>query len=284
MIHSEIVKSGKYYFKITRNIETYRHMIWVHTYKIGANVVDCDFPDCINISYIYENNKPMKVKIPHLLYEPECAVGTTLETGGGTEIMIKTAIRYAYNDVRTLPNFEFEDNSHIDCIEKDLSKSKAIPRKISKPLNLAYFYIAYHGMTWYEARFNAEMIDNKKYLKYRDSLIFLTDPSKKLSYEKFFSIIASALHDIEIIKYLEKLYNNTNTYREFFESIPKSKRCDILYTWLNTFMENYIGSVFSVKEWFINVNTMDIPKNTIGGSLKKAAHYKIFSYKNIQSF
>ena len=277
MIHSEIVKSGKYYFKITRNIEMFRGLILIHTYKVGG-----DFSDCVNISYFYEDNKPIRAKIPHLLYEPECAVGTSLESGGGTEILIKTAIRHAYKEVNTISNFEFEDNSHIDCIEKDISK--AIPRKISKPLNLAYFYIAYHGMTWYEARFNATMIDNKKYDSYRESLKFLTDPTKKPSYEKFLSIIGSSLSSVETATYLEKLYNNTRTYRGFFEAIPKSKRCDILYSWLNTFIENYIGSVYSVNGWVINVHTMDIPKIITGGSLKKGPQYQIFSYRKTQNF
>jgi len=274
VVHTEIVKSGKYQFKIKCNIETFRDQILIHTYKVGG-----DLSDCVNISYFYKDNKPIKVKIPHILYEPECSVGTTLETGGGTEIMIKTAIRYAYNEVDTLSNFEFEDNSHIDCIGKTMSDSA--PRKTIRPLNLAYFYIAYHGMTWYEARFNAEMADKVKYKIYKEKLKFLTNPVEKMPYEKFISMIGSSFDSVETALYLEKLYNKAQTYREFFEAIPKSKRCDILYSWLNTFMEKYIGSVYSHSGWIINVNTMDNPKNMVGGSLKNV---RIFTYKKIQNF
>jgi hypothetical protein len=267
---SEIVQSGKFKFKITRNIEYYRDEIWTHTYKIGGI-----YPDCINISYFYQDNKPLRALIPHLLYEPEY---TSLDAGGGTEIMVKTAIRYAFNDVKTLPNFEFQDNSHIDCIEKNLSINP--PRKMLKPLNLAYFYIAYHGMTWYEARFNAEMLDKQKYTTYRNKLKFLTDPAGKPSFAEFKAIILSTFGSLELLIYVEKLYKKTNTYREFFEEIPKSKRCEILYPWLNTFMEHYLADVFSVKDWIINVNTMDNSKNlTIGGSLTKGSNYRIFSYQ-----
>jgi len=277
MIHTEIVKSGKYQFKITRNIEIYRDEIWTHTYKVGG-----DYSDCVNISYVYKNNKPVSVVIPHLLYEPECAIGTSLEMGGGTEIMIKTAIRYAHNDVKTLPNFEFQDSSHIDCVDKDLTSK--LPRKTLKPLNLAYFYIAYHGMTWYEARFNAEMKDKTKYKLYREKLSFLVNPVVKPTYEKFRSIIGSTIGSVEIDTYLEKIYNKATTYREFFESIPKSKRCDLLYPWLNTFMEHHIRDVYDVKDWVINVNTMDIKKPIVGGSLKKGKQYRIYSYIQRHNF
>jgi hypothetical protein len=266
MIHSEIIKSGKYKFKVTRNIQMYRDQILIHTYKVGG-----DFSDCVNISYFYEDNKPVRVTV-YLLYEPECFVGSTLDSGGGTELMIKAAINHAYNDVKTLSNFEFEDNSHIDCVENG----------VFKPLNLPYFYIAYHGLTWYEARFNAEMIDKTKYKMYKERLKFLTDVSEKVSYEKFLSMVGSTFDSLETATYLEKLYNKAATYREFFENIPKSKRYDILYPWLNTFMENYIGSVFDVKGWVINADAMDTTVLS-GGSLTKGGNYRIFSYRKIHT-
>jgi hypothetical protein len=274
--HTEIVQSGKYNFKIVRNIEYYRDEIWTHTYKVGG-----DYGDCLNISYFYQNNKPVRAVIPHLLYEPECAIGTTLDAGGGTEIMVKTALRYAFNDVKTVSIFEFQDSSHIDCLQKDLTK--ALPRKMARPLNLAYFYIAYHGMTWYEARFNAEMLDKVKYNRYRKQVKFLTDPATKPSFDEFKAIILSAFASLEELIYVEKLYAKTQTYREFFEAIPKTRRCDILYPWLNTFMEHYIGAVFSVKDWTINVNKMDETRATTGGSLKKGQQYRIYSYEKMSN-
>jgi hypothetical protein len=281
--HTEIVQSGKYKFKIIRNIEYYRDEIWTHTYKVGDSEAS-DYGDCLhclhclNISYFYQNNKPVRALIPHLLYEPECAIGTTLDAGGGTEIMVKTALRYAFKDVKTLPNFEFQDSSHIDCLPKDLSKAL-----MARPVNLAYFYIAYHGMTWYEARFNAEMSDKVNYACYRKQLKFLTDPAAKPSFDEFKAIILSAFSSLEELIYVEKLYKKASTYREFFEAIPKTRRCDILYPWLNTFMDYYIGSVYSVKDWIINVNKMDQAHTSTGGSLSKGPKYRIYSYQKMNS-
>jgi len=270
-----VVQSGKYKFRIIRNIQKYEDQIITHTYKLGG-----DYNDCVNISYFYNNNIPIKAKIPHLLYEPECAIDSNLERGGGTELMIKTAIQYAFSQVKTITKFEFDDNSHIDCVEKNMTLPP--PRHPIKPLNLAYFMIAYHGMTWYEARFNAEMIDNKKYKLYRKKIEFLTDSKEKPSFKEFLSIIGNFLNSTEIIPYLEKLYNKTTTYRDFFDAIPKSKRCDILYFWLTPFMNYYLGSVYSDRDWFIDVTKMNENHNSLSGGYKykgKEYKYRIFSYK-----
>ena len=274
----EIIKKGKSTFKIKKNIQEFRERILIHTYKIGG-----DYDDCVNISYIYDNNnKPMKAKIPHLLYEPECSIGSNLNRGGGTELMIKTIIEYAHKDVPSINIFEFTDNSHIDCIEKDLSKSPS--RKAIRPLNLAFFSIAYHDYTWYELRFNAEMIDNIKYKNYRKKVSFLTEPKMKPEFSDFLKIIKGSIESIEQISYLEKLYSKSETYRDFFEAIPKSKRCDILFSWLTTFMKYYIGDYFSDKDWFIDVNTMNIPKkNNMDGGTYKNMNYRIYSYNNRQN-
>lgn len=271
MIHEEIIEIDKYKFFIQRRIETYRDEIIIHTYKVGGN-----YKDCITISYRYKESKPVQATIPHLLYEPECAVDTFLEKGSGTEILIKSALRYAYKDVTTIPYFEFTDNSHIDCVDKDLTKKP--PRKPIKPLNLAFFYIAYHGITWYEARFNAKMIDTEKYKKYKKSLSFLEDPSKKVAFIEFLQIIGIT----DSIKDLESIYVKASTYREFFNNIPKTKRCDLLFGWLNTFMNYYIGSTFDDKGWYIDIRNMDKTKNIIvGGSLSSKKTYRLFSYKEI---
>lgn len=273
----DYIKSGKYTFKITRNILSYDNRIISHTYKIGGDTYD----SCVNISYQYsKDNIPISVSIPHLLYEPECSVETNLEKGGGTEIMINTILEYAYNDVKTLPIFYFDDMSHIDCIEKDVKLQP--PRKLIMPVNLAFFYIAYHGKTWYEARFNAEMKNKEKYKKYRNSLTFLTNPDDKLSYADFLQLIKLSSNDE--IEYLKGIYESSATYRDFFEKIPKDKRCKILYQWLNTFMKKYLTpDVYSNEDWEIDIRKINKSK---GGrrhyrrkNKKDNIRYYIFDYK-----
>lgn len=275
--YTTTISGGKYTFVIKRSIQAYGDRILGRTYVLGG-----DYANCITISYKYTNNTPVEASLPHLLYEPECSVGSTLERGGGSEIMIKTAIRHAHSEIPSISVFKFDDMSKIDCLPKDLS----IPpeRKPIKPLNLAYFSIAYHGKTWYELRFNAEMIDKERYARYRSSLSFLTEPESKLPFEQFLEIAQPPIDQIEILK---PLYEGVETYRDFFNAIPKEKRCDMLYHWLSTFMRHYIGGVYSEMGWQINVGTMDKHSSAGGGytrrrnrrQSRKKIQYRLYEYK-----
>ncbi len=277
MSSSTIIKVGKNEFKITESIMKFGDRIISHTFKIGGT-----YDNCIGVSYTYNNlNKPTNAKIPHALYEPECSMDSSLEKGSGTILMLKSLLKYVYTIIPSVASFTFDDMSHIDCVEKDMTQSP--PRKPIKPLNLAYFSIAYNGQTWYEKHFNARMVDTAKYNRYRERIRFLTDPTVKVDYVEFLRI---AQPPPELYSYLEKIYNKSDTYRSFFESIPKAKRCDILYSWLVSFMEYYLKDVFSTNDWVINILTMN---NTIGGANKYnireyPSKYRLISHRNIHVF
>lgn len=275
------VKGGKYTFTIKRTIQTYGDKIINHTYAIGG-----DYERCVTVSYKYKDNLPIEAHIPYLLYEPECAIGSTLERGGGSEVMIKTLLNHAYKEVPSISKFTFDDMSKIDCLPKDLKKPPE--RKIMKPLNLAYFSIAYHSKTWYELRFNAEMKDTNQYIKYRDRVRFLVNSEDKPSFDRFLEIAQPPLEQIE---YLEHYYKKTETYRDFFNTIPKEKRCDWLYSWLTTFMKYYIGDVYSENNWIMDVHKFESSPSLGGGYTRrnrkqqiKKQTYRLYDYKDSHSF
>jgi hypothetical protein len=251
MSQVEEIHIGKYSFKITETKFQYGDRIISHTFKIGGN-----YDNCISISYTYQDNKPISAKIPHAQYEPECSIGSTLEKGEGTTLMLKTLLRYAHNKIKQVTIFHFDDMSHIDCVDKVMSKS--IPRTPTMPLNLSYFSLAYNSETWYERHFNAKMSDKEKYAKYKEKRKFLTDPEQKPPFVEFLEIAQPPEDQYE---YLETLYNKSATYRVFFDSIPRATRCKVLYPWLTTFMEYYLKDVFSNYGWEIDVTEM----NTKGG-------------------
>lgn len=159
----EYVNKNGYNFKIKLYPFYYDDEIINLTLTFGI-----DYDDFITITYKYINGNVISANIQHLLYEPECSLKKTFEKGLDTEIMIKTCLEYAYKTNPTISKFEFDDISHIDCV-------KEIKPPQIKPLNLAFLYIAYHSMTWYEHKFNAQIEDEVNYKLYRDSLYFLTD-------------------------------------------------------------------------------------------------------------
>jgi hypothetical protein len=273
------VKVGKYIFKVIERKGIYNGNIISHTFKIGG-----DYEDCVNLSYTYNNGKPISAKLPHLMYEPECTVGSDLEKGIGSGLIIKTLLKYAHNKIKDVNIFSFDDMSHIDCKEKNLSKPP--PRKPQLPLKLSYFSIAYNSKTWYEKHFNATMIDKEKYIKYKQKLEFLIKTSDKVEFIRFLEFSKPPSEQYEILK---TYYESAKTYREFFNNIPFAERCELLLPWLGNFIEYYLHDVYTDNRWEIDINTMD---NKNGGFKKLSKRktrklypstYKIFNYNEIHS-
>jgi len=191
--------------------------------------------------------------------------------------MIRAAVRFAHSQVPELEDFQFDDMSHIDCREKD--RTSAPTRKPIMPLNLAYFSIAYHGMTWYEANFNATMIDERKYAAYKKSLEFLTDPAAKPEFTEF---LEAAQPPADQIERLRAWYEGAATYREFFQAIPKGQRCELLYYWLTNFMKRYVK--FEEKGWVMNVKEMSAARQRGGSRARRLTRrLRPFTYTPIHS-
>uniref|UniRef100_A0A6C0DY63 Uncharacterized protein n=1 Tax=viral metagenome TaxID=1070528 RepID=A0A6C0DY63_9ZZZZ len=274
-----IIKVGKYTFNVIERKSLYDGNIISHTFKIGG-----DYKDCVNLSYTYKNGKPISAKLPHLMYEPECTVGSDLEKGIGSEVLIKTLLRYAHNKIKDVDIFYFDDMSHIDCKEKNLLKSP--PRKPQSPLKLAYFSIVYNSKTWYEKHFNATMTNKAIYNKYKEKLSFLTSTSEKVDFIRFLEISTPPPEQYEILK---KYYNTSKTYRDFFNSVPYKDRCELLLPWLHNFILFYLSDVYIDNGWEININTMDIKNGGFKKSSKRKTHklypskYKIINYSEIHN-
>ena len=105
-----MVTAGPYKFQIIDNTLYSRDKteIWCRNFKIGGS-----YPDCVNISIIYENNKPIDASMPFLLSDSDCAFNRPLEKGGGAIIMIKTLLNYVYMQLPTLTYIKFYDKSKI---------------------------------------------------------------------------------------------------------------------------------------------------------------------------
>lgn len=274
MVEEELIKDDKYIFKIKNEIMRYGDRIMSHTITIGG-----DYDKCVTVSYKYNGIKPISASLPYLLYEPECTIGSDLERSGGTVQMIKKLLNYAYKKVPDIHIFEFDDMSKIECVGKDLSLKP--PRKLREPIDLYYFSIAYYGMTWYELNFNAKMTDRSKYEKYRNSFEFLSNKGEK-SKILALDFLQSIQCPIEHVDYLKEKYEKTETFMDFFKSIPKSDRCKYLQHWISTFMEKYLKNIFTNKGWEIDILDMDSKKpNTVGGrytrkrSIRNRIKYKI---------
>lgn len=251
---TEVTAGGKR-FRIIEKIIEYDGIIRSHTFKLGG-----DYQDCVNANISYQNGIPIHGKLIHAEYDSSCALGTILNRGIGSVLMIKTLLRYIHSKYLSVTKFYFEDMSNIECATEE-NIQKAINRRqplrkgsyiIPLPLNL--LSIAYNGKTWYERYFNAEYADPDRQHKYRNRIYFLYNPEEKLEFKQFLEM-AGVPNDQD--DYLRDIYISSNTYNEFFNSIPKDDRCLILRPWLQQFMNNYLNNIFSNYGWVIDITKMN---------------------------
>lgn len=258
-----MVTSGPYKFQIIDNTLFSRDKteIYTRSFKIGGS-----YPDCVNISIIYENNKPVDATMPILLSDTECSFDRPLEKGSGAIIMIKTLLNYVYSQLPTLTPIKFDDKSNIECAnEEELKKGSRFRKKGTyvKPMPLYYFSILFNGETWYEKHFNAKQKDEVRHQQYRKRVTeFLHSPEFKtnMQFDRFVSLFDKREEEMtELYQY----YNNANNFNDFFQSIPKPDRCRLVGPWIEQFMKFILKDVFYNENWIIQ-----FPLEKTGGNTK----------------
>ena len=263
------VTSGKYVFQIIDNTVIFRDEIYFRNFKIGGKL-----NDCVNISVKYQDNNPIYVSIPHVMYDSDCALNVDLEQGPGTILMIKALLKYIKTELPVIEVIHFEDKSNIECAntsEKE-KKSKSMKRGSHIfPIPLYYFSIAFNGETWYEKHFNARQKDPVKHAKYKEKIDLLLNSEEyksNISFKDFYSNLQ--YFSVEVMDELESYYNNAKTFGIFFQSIPKNDRCRLTREWIQTFMNNHLKDVFSNTDWII---PLPISEMVRGGKRKTSKYY-----------
>jgi hypothetical protein len=247
-----MVTSGPYKFQIIDNTLYSRDntQIYSRSFKIGGT-----YPDCVNISVIYENNKPADASMPFV---------RPLEKGGGSIIMIKTLLQYVYTQLPTLTHIKFDDKSNIECAT------------YVKPMPLYYFSILFNGQTWYEKHFNARQKDEARHQQYRkrvDDFLYSHEFKANMGFDKFVSLFDKKEEEMtELYQY----YNNTNNFNDFFQSIPKQHRCRLVGPWIEQFMKFILKDVFYNENWIIH-----LPMEMSGGIRNKKKTRKYYHPKGI---
>jgi hypothetical protein len=263
-----IINVGKYKFKITDNTLFAREQIYCRNFKIGGNNLDC-----INVSISYDSkNEPISASIPHIMYDEECSIDVPLDRGEGSIKMIKALFQYIHLQLPSINEVNFEDKSNIECAtEYEIQKKGSRFRKKGtnvNPVPLYYFSIAFNGETWYEKHFNARQKDKNKHDKYREKINDLLHSEQFKTNISFIEFLKIARPPMETTDELEKYYTNSNTFGNFFQSIPKKDRCRLVRDWISNFTEHHLSKLFSNTGWII-----ELPIITKGGKQKSRKYY-----------
>ena len=253
---------GKYKFQIIDNTLSRDQDIYSRNFKIGGIS-----SECVNVSIGYRDNIPISASIPYVVYDPECSIETPLDRGEGSVIMIKTLLNHIHRQLPTLTEVKFEDKSNIECatdieIEKKGSRFRKKGTNVY-PIPLYYFSIAFNGETWYEKHFRARHRIPETHVKYRDTVNQLLHDKEFKSSISFIEFLRISQPPMEIADELEAYYMSSNTFGDFFQSIPREHRCRLVRDWISTFMAHYLRDVFDNTNWII-----ELPIRMSGGKSK----------------
>jgi len=255
MDRSKIIKIDTGPFQIIDNTLFSRDntQIYSRNFKIGGT-----YPYYVNISVIYENNKPADARMYILL-------GESLNRAISR---IQTLLKYVYSQLPTLTHINFDDKSYIECAN-------------CNPIPLYYFSIAFNGQTWYENFFNAKLNDDVKYQLYRTKVsefLYSTEFKTKMPFDRFVSFIDKREEEMtEIYGY----YSDANTFNNFFQSIPRQYRCRLVGPWIERFMKIILNNAFSNEDWVIPFPLEVSDNETIKYYCPKGIITNNFQSKNI---
>lgn len=127
---------------------------------------------CVNFSVYKEEDKEFP-NLDGVGYSADCSIGDPLENSSGTQAMVKSALYFLVWRFPFIKHVQFIDASKKTC-------------KLNISIDLATFHFAKHGKTWYQDKFDAQLI-NKNQQKYIDRAKVLLDSNHDKDFEGFWT-------------------------------------------------------------------------------------------------
>lgn len=220
---------------------------------------------CIYFTILKTSDTHYQAKLVNLQYYTSCSLFKNLEKGKGTIVMLCSLKEYIQRKYPYVKHFVLEDYSQIECSIKNTKKYKK--------LSLTNYYFVLYRKTWYEDRLYAfpVNIDTSTYTKLKEKF---SNKNEFISYKEFHQIYLQDTNE-EVKNIIQELYENSNTYAEFFDKVREKsneERCNILYSWLDLFMDRFIGIPLT-GYWSICLDTIPCYMY-IGGRKQTSKQYK----------
>jgi hypothetical protein len=171
---------------------------------------------------------------------PECYL-TAKDNTKLSQHILNLAFTLARDINPACTRYLLDDCSSFPCLLPN-GKKQIIPLKP--------FYIAFHGKTWYEYYFGAQMLHNHE--TYMRLKLNMYDSAKKPA---FFSFNNSELDEI-----LRPLYESSNTWHTFFQAIQTTygdKKCSVVYPWITDALYLIFdnSNMYDTHKWVIDFET-----------------------------
>jgi len=181
---------------------------------------------------VYISYDPVRAYIPDI---PENHI---FDMGQDVVAEFIGVLNYVHEKIPTIREIQFDDLSKIYCEWQPY------------PADFCYFSIAFTGATWYEKYFNARQGDADKHRAYREKIQDILYSEKTKGEIDFLQFLRTSRPTVEIVDELERYYDNTKTFGEFFQALPKGYQyCD----WISNFIRHHLKGIFETQNWIIDL-------------------------------
>jgi hypothetical protein len=226
-------------FQISDNVHIYASQKYGRTINIFAT----DDDTCgIELLVTYNSNDLPRYSFIQRFY------GLNLIEYDYCIAMICALLEYIHNNIPILSEVNFKETFYIEINEK-----------LRIPLHS--FSIAFNGKTLFEHYFNARHTNIDMHHKYKNAVNILLNLPETKSKVNFVNFLKIAAPPMDILDELQIYYERSDTFGEFFESIPNIDRVRLVCDWIDTFMKWGLPNSFDKNEWVIELPAM-INKNT----------------------
>ena len=242
-LRAKVKKDGDYPSDIISKrelIEVEKRTIVVTTYERG-NIISIYLGGsnhwCIHTELVKSINGKIEEKayLIKIRYDLLCSLEENIQRGGDITKLLKLLIQYIHNTYPDVKYLLFSDLSSRRCDN-------------GVDTNLAVMTYLYSEKTWYEKNFDATIAEHsedtlKKIIKhYKESKTILWDTMKYTMSN--YKVLPYTENELEI------LYNNSKTWKDFFEAIHikigMRQFCIFVSSWLDGFILKYFNNLMGL--------------------------------------
>ncbi len=187
---------------------------------------------CINCELVKDANNEVKQQgyLIKARYDMLCSLEHSFAKGKDTRQLILFLIQYINNNYKSVKGLQFNDLSTRSC-DNDVH------------VNLAVMTYLYSNKTWYQKNFGAFISPQNK--EEFNKIIQKYNYSKKIAWDIMKETIANCEESGSSDDELEQLYNDANTWKEFFEPIYNKLEIADFCIFISNFIDKFIIKYFN---------------------------------------
>lgn len=221
VIHKIVsTNSKRFRMSIYENERLLSFYIGGHTrFCVYAEMIKNDNGELKDMGYLYK-----------IRYDEVCSLDNQFTRGADTQFILKFLLTYLSKTYPSVKKLAFNDASARTCNH-------------GVPVSLASMQFILTGKTWYQKHFSAylEGRDIQNFTRYYDDYT----RQKKLTDWNMIIYRIDNLPSLGIdMQTLEQIYNQTNTWEEFFSYISNmigiGEFCEFIYPWLDKFIKSFL--------------------------------------------